>query len=655
MPPALRWKRDTQQDSPPDVDPILGGIEIKASHKAGIVKTQNSRIAKKTWEKHRNNIKNMIGWFDTNYPAYRHAGGIIKLTKEKLENPSLHFHKNTEDLDYEKINVDLVLAFLANHKILTGKKKAGKPRSNSDMKKFHHAILFGACEAKQALPLDYHVRVAEDFMKAYKKETVKLKQKGEMDSEDSDPIVFLLYRMICQWSLDSDNMFLWAFTLLQWNCMGRSISIDPLGLHNFKSATDSIKCLYDNSKSDQAGEKVSPKNMYANPVDPVICNFTGVGAWISLTRESFLDGSDSLFLGTGAIGTASHRYCEQLATLLSAHVDEVIKFCRVERARTHGIRKGGAIHATGGTTVPPPLPSVANRGEWSQGSVFDVYFLFAEPGDQYLGRCMAGLDPNSTDFAILPPHFTVGLDDDDVAEAMSMSFADIGDRFGCNGVLALYLASMVHNIDFFRGIAASNPLHAFNQLPILQASPDLIARLRNKITTDPSDRLSQPTGIPPHIQHAKVLKEVLKTTTDTLQNLADMADSIKEAIREAIEANDIRSGQVTMSVLENKLTSLKKEIVDAVESCIVSSGMKPAAKAREMPKPDLSDQHATKEGTYTMYYYPVPGVLQSCWHVPKGWAFPAKASLRNGFDFWVRGQPNNEYLDNNGELVSAPV
>jgi hypothetical protein len=31
--------------------------------------------------------------------------------------------------------------------------------------------------------------------------------------------------------------------------------------------------------------------------------------------------------------------------------------------KSHGLRKGSATHATSGTTVPPPLPSVARRGE----------------------------------------------------------------------------------------------------------------------------------------------------------------------------------------------------------------------------------------------------------------------------------------------------
>jgi hypothetical protein len=82
----------------------------------------------------------------------------------------------------------------------------------------------------------------EDLCKSYKKEAVKKKQAGELDENDSDPITFPLFRLICQWALGAGNIFLWVFGLLQWNCMGRSISIDPLGFRNFTMGSDSIKC-----------------------------------------------------------------------------------------------------------------------------------------------------------------------------------------------------------------------------------------------------------------------------------------------------------------------------------------------------------------------------------------------------------------------------
>ena len=126
--------------------------------------------------------------------------------------------------------------------------------------------------------------------------------------------------------------------------------------------------------------------------------FLGLAIWYSLKQDTFVE-SDTFFLGVGATGTAAHRYCEQLADMLKTFADIVCTFAHPGRTKTHGTQEGAAIHTTSGTTCPPPMLSVANRGEWSQGSVVDVYFLFAEPGNQYLGRCLVGLDPNSHDFA----------------------------------------------------------------------------------------------------------------------------------------------------------------------------------------------------------------------------------------------------------------
>ena len=88
-------------------------------------------------------------------------------------------------------------------------------------------------------------------------------------------------------------------------------------------------------------------------------------------------------------------------------------FIRLAHANAHGWLKGAATYATSGTTCPPPIPSVARRGEWSLGKVLDVYWHCAEPGDNFLGRVLAGLNALKSTFYILPPHFksTAPLDD----------------------------------------------------------------------------------------------------------------------------------------------------------------------------------------------------------------------------------------------------
>ena len=54
------------------------------------------------------------------YPAFASVG-IVRLTDEQLANPMKHYHKNTEDLVYRGMNVDILLAFMACVKVMDRK------------------------------------------------------------------------------------------------------------------------------------------------------------------------------------------------------------------------------------------------------------------------------------------------------------------------------------------------------------------------------------------------------------------------------------------------------------------------------------------------------------------------------------------------------
>jgi hypothetical protein len=149
------------------------------------------------------------------------------------------------------------------------------------------------------------------------------------------------------------------------------------------------ECKYDDSKADKKGERVSPKNIYANPFNPMVCPHLSFGCWFALRKGTF-GKNDSLFLGAGQPGSAAQRYCDGLLKLLTEYMEKVMEFVRPGHANRHGFRKGVASYSTSVTTFPASLVSVARRGEWTQGSIFDIYFQFAEPGEQYLGRLNCG-------------------------------------------------------------------------------------------------------------------------------------------------------------------------------------------------------------------------------------------------------------------------
>ena len=119
----------------------------------------------------------------------------------------------------------------------------------------------------------------------------------------------------------------------------------------------------------------------------------------------------------------------------------------------HMVFAKGLLHlvSTSGTTFPASLVFVASLGEWTQGSIFDIYYLqFAEPGDQYLGRLMVGLAPNSPIFDVLPPG---GTNNEHIQRAMELCCGPIIKKFDAThivkGFLLLCLASMVYHASVF--------------------------------------------------------------------------------------------------------------------------------------------------------------------------------------------------------------
>ncbi len=93
------------------------------------------------------------------------------------------------------------------------------------------------------------------------------------------------------------------------------------------------------------------------------------------------------------------------------------------------------------------------RGEWSLGKVLEVYWKWSTIGDTYLGRCLAGFNPDEAGFGMLPPHFREGTENEHIMEGMRLCFGGIMDRFSGIGIegalLILFLASIVYHADDF--------------------------------------------------------------------------------------------------------------------------------------------------------------------------------------------------------------
>ena len=293
---------------------------------------------------------------------------------------------------------------------------------------------------------------------------------------------------------------------------------------------------YDSTKADKTGENVMPKNIFGNPFNYAICWFCAMGCYLSITNSQFVAGSDLLFrFGKAKKKSAANNYCKSLKKLVQVlHRGNIVRqYCRLDHFHAHGTRKGASVLATSGTTCPPPLPSVFHRGEWSLGDVQDVYWKWAAQGDSYLGRILAGLNPDSEMFDALPVHFKEGIENKYISEAMNLCFGNILKLYSAEcaigGFLLFCLASVVHHSDKLKAVGAERPGHSFSTIPVLN-DVELLTELKKLVTLDPAGDVQRASGIPPHVRQSKKLREAL----EQLQVINKKFDSLKEMVKEAV-------------------------------------------------------------------------------------------------------------------------
>jgi hypothetical protein len=555
-------ERDTNDEAA-----ILGAeINVLEQHSSAVQQTESNDLVRDVKRDYRNHIKHIYDFWKEKYPAY-YAVGVRELADEELADEDMFWHRNKCDLVYEGINVKMVKAFLAAKK----NKANGKVSSVTHLQKYNDAILYGAKKAGQWLPWSYFEEM-EKFFGAYKKEAASAKKEGKLDEQEADPISWALFVAMLEWALiEEKNVFLWVFTLLQWHCMAQSINIGVLAFHCFQVGEDNIIVEYDKQKADQTGEKLHEKHCYENPFKPLVSLFLAMGVWFCINASHFEE-TEMLFQNDGnEANAASQQYCTQLVELFKKYKDRLKQYIHVDHANTHGVHKGSATSASSGTTCPPPVSSLAARGEWSLGHILDLYWHFAEPGDAYLGRVLAGLDPNGEEFGTLPPHWNIDdpMSNERIKEGMNLMFATILQKWGDTevdptGILLLCLASVVYNSDFLKATAAADPEHPFNLIPLL-SNPQLLNDLKELVMLEPIGHVKAATGIPPHVQNAKVAKEILNTCVDTLKEVKEMATTVQEAVNKAFEEKAVENGQLTGQRLPEIITNNQESMAEMID------------------------------------------------------------------------------------------
>ena len=350
--------------------------------------------------------------------------------------------------------------------------------------------------------------------------------------------------------------------------------------------------------------------------------------------------------------TAASRYQEQLMGLVASNKEAVSNHIRIDHMNAYGLRKGSATMAVSGTTSPPPISSIARRGEWSMGKVLDVYWHFSEPGDHYLGRILAGLDPTNASFGNLPPHWILNnsMENDDISHAMTLLFGPILAKHGGSAsdptaMLLRCAACIVYHSESLLSQMVSHPGHSFTKIAILH-DRDLLQRLCDLVTIDPTHGvMDKATGIPPHVGLASKIKEILSQTIILAQVQKEQETTLVAALESAIDNKAWDSGNITGSRLReildsyqsqsSKLVDVRLQSVDTQLKLIQESFFElTSGRGNEQPRriiPIIRDNTNTKICSNVYQYN------GQFYDVPETFEFP-KVILRDAMRFWYIGQ-----------------
>ena len=303
---------------------------------------------------------------------------------------------------------------------------------------------------------------------------------------------------------------------------------------------DALVFQFAKSKGHQNGEEhVGPWHLYANPENPHICVVLSLARYL-FTYPQLLKEDSSLFQGTSQY----NRYAKLFLQLIADNKYELQQL-GVEEGDlgTHSCRKGVATMVAAGCTVSPPIVSICVRAGWVMGGggVKDRYLKRESAGDQYVGRCAAGLDQLSKKFSVSPPYFEFSSINEGLKRARLKKRLEkwLHSRILEEGELSASSKHIVWtcfaSICFHHSYLTNN-LHvecSFRASLIFRDIPDEFLNIA-QVAYPWNSTVDTPkiTGVPPHVLLMAELEEI-KIIFDALQN------SIKNDIKDALDERGV--------------------------------------------------------------------------------------------------------------------
>ena len=212
--------------------------------------------------------------------------------------------------------------------------------------------------------------------------------------------------------------------MLEWNLMARSKSIVHAHFFHIMWEDNCLAFCFAKSKMHQTERNRDQVcHAYATPNNLCVCPVLALATYIfanpSITSvDNFTktneDGNRSgcLLPGGDQYGWFMDCLCQVVEK--NKGVFLALGICPSDLGLHSTWKRECSFAMAGTSTVCPPMVSICLWAMWSMGLVKECYLQFEKAGDQYLGRIVSGLEVNDVSFAISPPYFECGYNEDDV-------------------------------------------------------------------------------------------------------------------------------------------------------------------------------------------------------------------------------------------------
>jgi hypothetical protein len=248
---------------------------------------------------------------------------------------------------------------------------------------------------------------------------------------------------------------------------------------------------------------------------------------------------------------------------------------------------------------------------------------------------------------------------EDICEAMELCFGTILHNWekstdsNPTPILLRCFASLVFNHKWILETIANNPGHPFSAIPIIN-HPDLLHRLHAMVTISSESRMMTATGIPPHIETARMCRKILEKCDETLKKVENIETTVKDAVCEAYEEKQAENGHLSAESMKGIFSQFQTDVKKSVQAEIkdvradiqilmtmASSNTAINHEVEDIGLPALADddppEYLAQPGkSYGNFMY--NGRLH--WHVPKDFKFPQELNLTTGWRLWIMGMPS---------------